>query len=44
MDNKNLPNLLTASRIIVVPVLVVLMFIPTDPARWLSVILFSASS
>lgn len=40
MDMKNLPNLLTAFRIAMVPLLVLVMFIPVDAARWFAVVLF----
>ncbi len=41
MDMKNLPNLLTAFRIGIVPLLVLVMFIPVNAARWFAVILFT---
>jgi len=41
MDMKNLPNLLTAFRIAIVPLLVLVMFIPVNAARWFAVILFT---
>lgn len=41
MDMKNLPNLLTAFRIGIVPLLVLVMFIPVNAARWFAVILFA---
>lgn len=40
MDMKSLPNLLTAFRICVVPLLVLVMFIPADGARWFALFLF----
>lgn len=44
MDMKNLPNLLTAFRIGIVPLLVLVMFIPADAARWVAVILFTLAA
>lgn len=41
MDMKNLPNLLTAFRIGIVPLLVLVMFIPVNTARWVAVIIFT---
>lgn len=40
MDMKSLPNLLTAFRICIVPLLVIIMFIPANGARWLALALF----
>lgn len=39
----NLPNLLTLSRIAVIPVLVGLFYLPGDFARWVACLLFSAA-
>jgi cardiolipin synthase len=44
MNMKTLPNLLTAFRICVVPLLVLAMFIPVDVARWFSLFLFSLAA
>ena len=40
MDMKNLPNLLTAFRIAIVPAVILFMFIPANWARWIALILF----
>lgn len=40
----NLPNLLTISRIAVIPVLVGLFYVGGDVARWISCVLFSAAA
>ncbi len=37
----SLPNLLTLSRILVIPVLVALFFVPGDTAKWIALILFA---
>src|SRR5262249_50966742 len=39
----NLPNLLTLSRIAVIPVLVALFYVEGDAARWTACVLFSAA-
>ncbi len=39
----SLPNLLTLSRIFVIPILVVLFYLPGDGARWAACVLFSAA-
>jgi cardiolipin synthase len=39
----SLPNLLTLSRIFVIPILVVLFYLPGDGARWVACVLFSAA-
>src|SRR5215468_7460187 len=39
----SLPNLLTLSRILVIPVVIVLFYVPGPGARWLACILFSAA-
>lgn len=44
MDMKNLPNLLTAFRIAIVPLLVLVMFVPINAARWFAVILFTLAA
>lgn len=44
MDMKNLPNLLTAFRIAIVPLLVLVMFIPVNAARWFAVIIFTLAA
>lgn len=44
MNMKNLPNLLTAFRIGMVPLLVVVMFIPINSARWFALFLFSLAA
>ena len=40
MDMKNLPNMLTAFRIAIVPAVILFMFIPMDWARWIALFLF----
>ncbi len=44
MDMKNLPNLLTAFRIGIVPLLVLVMFIPANGARWFALFLFTLAA
>lgn len=44
MNMKNLPNLLTAFRIGMVPLLVMVMFIPANSARWFALFLFSLAA
>ena len=44
MNMKTLPNLLTAFRICVVPLLVVAMFVPVDALRWFSLFLFTLAA
>jgi cardiolipin synthase len=39
----NLPNLLTLSRIVVIPLLALLFFIPGDGAKWAAMLLFAAA-
>src|SRR4051812_31866549 len=39
----NLPNLLTISRILVIPVVIVLLLLPGAEARWTACVLFSAA-
>jgi cardiolipin synthase len=39
----SLPNLLTLSRIVVVPLVVALFYVPGDAARWVACLLFSAA-
>jgi cardiolipin synthase len=39
----SLPNLLTLSRILIIPVLVALFFLPGPEAKWAAVILFAAA-
>jgi cardiolipin synthase len=39
----NLPNLLTLARIVVIPVIVALFYVPGDGARWLVFALFAAA-
>lgn len=43
MPLLNLPNLLTLSRILVIPVVVASFYVPGDYARWLACALFSAA-
>lgn len=44
MDMKNLPNLLTVLRIAIVPLLILVMFVPVDAARWFAVIIFTLAA
>lgn len=44
MNMKNLPNMLTAFRIGMVPLLVMVMFIPANSARWFALFLFSLAA
>ncbi|MEZ5667682.1 MAG: CDP-diacylglycerol--glycerol-3-phosphate 3-phosphatidyltransferase [Alphaproteobacteria bacterium] len=39
-----LPNLLTLGRVVAVPVIVGLMFVPSDAVRWLAALLFAAAA
>lgn len=39
----SLPNLLTLSRILAIPLVVATFYVPGDPARWFACILFSAA-
>src|SRR6202162_4490051 len=39
----SLPNLLTLSRILVIPLVVATFYVPGDYARWLACVLFSAA-
>jgi cardiolipin synthase len=39
----SLPNLLTLSRILVIPVVIATFYVPGDYARWLACVLFSAA-
>ena len=43
MPITSLPNLLTLSRILVIPVVIATFYIPGDPARWFACALFSAA-
>jgi len=40
----NLPNILTLSRIVVIPLIVGLFYVPGDAARWLAFALFTAAA
>ncbi len=40
---SNLPNILTLARIVVIPVIVALFYVPGDGARWLAFALFVAA-
>jgi cardiolipin synthase (CMP-forming) len=39
----SLPNLLTLSRILVIPIVVATFYVPGDPARWFACAMFSAA-
>jgi len=39
----SLPNLLTLSRIVVIPILVALFFVPGEAAKWIALVLFAAA-
>ncbi len=43
MPLKSLPNLLTLSRILVIPAVVATFYVPGEPARWFACALFSAA-
>ena len=43
MPLTSLPNLLTLSRILVVPIVVATFYVPGDYARWFACALFSAA-
>ena len=44
MQLTSLPNLLTVSRILAVPIVVASFYVPGDPARWFACALFSAAA